>query len=132
MERKRILKGKVVTLVTYPKYLSDILRPQIGEYDSPYVLALTPCEKVGDKFFDLRTGAEVKKEENMLEWINLSGTVFRYGNPKHYAEECLLTSRRFENGKLILFSITPEEITPYMLERKVFSKLKNVSWTKLP
>lgn len=127
MERKRILKGKLVTLVTYPKFLSDILRPQIGEYDSPYVLALTPCEKVGDKFFDLRTGAEVTKQENMLEWLNLSGTVFRYGNPKHYTEECLLASRRFENGKLILFSITPEEITPYMLERKVFSKLKNVS-----
>lgn len=121
-----MLKGEVVTLVTYPKYLSNILRPQIGEYNSPYVLSLTPCEKVGDKFFDLRTGAEVTKQENMLEWINLSGTVFRYGNPKNYDEECLLTSRGFENGKLILFRVSPDEITPYMLERKVFSKLKNV------
>ena len=127
MQRKRNLKGDVVTLVTIPQFLPVISRPQIGEYNNPYILALTPCEKVGDKYYNLRTGAEVTKQENMLEWLNLSGTVFRYGNTKNYAEECLLTSRRFENGKLILFSITPEEITPYMLERKVFSKTENVS-----
>ena len=128
MERKRVLKGNVVTLVTIPKYLPVISWPQIGEYDNPYILALTPCEKVNEKYFNLLTGAEVKKEDNMLEWLNLPGTVFRYGNPKNYAEKCLLTSRRyFEDRKQILFSITPNEITPYMLERKVFSRLKEVS-----
>ena len=127
MERKRILKGEVVTLVRIPKFLPDIMQPQIGEYESPYILSLTPCEKVDNKYFNLRSGAEVKKEENMLEWSNLSGTVFRYGNPKNYAEECLLTSRRFENNKLILFSIAPAEITPMMIQRKVFSKVKDVS-----
>ena len=114
-------------MVRIPKFLPDIMQPQIGEYESPYILSLTPCEKVDNKYFNLRSGAEVKKEENMLEWSNLSGTVFRYGNPKNYAEECLLTSRRFENNKLILFSIAPAEITPMMIQRKVFSKVKDVS-----
>ena len=127
MERKRVLKGEVVTLVTIPQFLPVIMWPQIGEYDSPYILSLTPCEKVGNKYYNLRTGAEVKREENMLEWLNLSGTVFRYGNKKNYKEECLLTSRRFENNKLVLFSIAPTEITPYMLERKVFSRRKEAS-----
>ena len=127
MERKKVLRGEVVTLVTIPKYLPDTMIPHIGEYGNPYIVSLTPCEKVDNKYFNLRSGAEVKKEENMLEWLNLSGTVFRYGNPKNYAEECLLTSRRFENNKLILFSIAPAEITPMMIQRKVFEKMKNVS-----
>ena len=127
MERKRVLLGEVVTLVTIPRFISDIMRPRLGEYDNPYILSLTPCEKVGDKYYNLLTRVEVKKEDNMLEWLNLSGTVFRYRNKKSYPEECLLTSRRFENGKLILFSIAPTEITSMMIQRKVFSKMKNVS-----
>lgn len=115
MERKRVLSGKVVTLVTIPRMLPHLMRPSIGEYDHPFILKTTPCEVVDGKYYDLRTGSKVKKTENMYEWTNLSGTVFRYKNKRNFPDECLLTSRCFENGKLLLFSITPNEITPSMV-----------------
>lgn len=125
MERKRVLEGSVVTLVTIPRFLPVIMWPQIGEYANKNIRKLQPCEVRNGKYYDLRTGKTVEKSENMLEWRNLSGTVFRYGNKKNYAEECLLISRRFENGRLILFSIKSGEITPMMMPRKVFEKTKN-------
>ncbi len=115
MNKKRVLDGEVVTLVTIPHMLPVIMRPGIGEYDHPYVIKTTPCEVVKGKYKDLRTGAKVEKKDNMLEWKNLSGTVFRYKNKRNFPEECLLTSRSFENGKLLLFSINPNEITPCMV-----------------
>ena len=75
----KIITGQVVTLVTYPEFLSVLEIPHFGEYDNPRILKLTPCAKDGNgKYTDLRSGKEVKKKPNMLEWLNLSGTVFTY------------------------------------------------------
>ena len=117
-----MLQGNVVTLVTIPKFLPVLMQPQIGDYKNPYILKLEPCEVRNGKYYNLRTDREVKKAPEVLVWTNLSGTVFRYGNPHNYAEENLLVSRRFENGKLLLLSIDSDEITPTMISRKIFEK----------
>ena len=122
MEKKRILGGEVVTLVTIPRMLPHLMWPGIGEYNHPYILKTTPCEVVDGKYYDLRTGNKVKKTENMLEWKNLSGTVFCYKNKHNFPTERLLTSRGYENNKLILFSVEKSEVTPYMITRDVIER----------
>ena len=114
MEKKKILNGEVVTLVTIPKFMPVIMRPGIGEYDYPHILKLQPCIKAKEKYFDLVTGNPVVRKDNMLEWKNLSGTVFCYPN-----EENLLISKSFDR-KLLLLSVSPDEITPTMIKRQVF------------
>lgn len=120
MEQKRVLEGQVVTLVTIPKHLSTLSLPSIGDYQNPYILETTPCEKVSGHYFNLKNGREVKKSEDMLEWKNLSGTVFRYKSKHGFCDEHLLISRRlFENRKLVLLSVEENEITPMMVLRTV-------------
>lgn len=116
---KKILSGNVVTLVTIPKYLPVIVRPGIGDYNNPYIRKITPCEVINGEYRDIRTGAKVEKADNMLEWINLSGTVFCYKDQHNSPKECLLISRRYADGKLLLLSIAPWQITPCMIPRKV-------------
>ncbi|MBQ8481079.1 MAG: hypothetical protein IJ532_00920 [Alphaproteobacteria bacterium] len=119
MKQMKVLRGNIVTLVTIPKYLPVIMRPSIGEYDNPYVMKTTPCECVDGEYYDLHTGAKVVKKDNMLEWKNLSGTVFRYKNKHNFPEECLLISKRYEDGKLLLLSVEQSEITTCMIPRVV-------------
>lgn len=97
MKQVKVME-KCVTLVTIPAHLPVIMWPQIGDYDSPYVLKTLPCEKKDGKYFNLRTGQEVKKADSMLEWTNLSGSYFRY--PDGYE---LLLSKRFKDNKLLVF-----------------------------
>ena len=104
-------------MVTIPKFLPVIMRPGIGDYDNPYVLRTTPCEVVDGRYRDLRTGAVVEKKNNMLEWRNLSGTVFRFEHRRGFSNENLLISRRFEDGRLLLLSLEDREITPMMVVR---------------
>lgn len=126
MKQMRVLEGQVVTLVTIPKYLPTLSLPSIGEYQNPYVLETTPCEKINGHYFNLKTGREVKRTENMLEWLNLSGTVFHYKNSHNFSDEHLLLSRRlFENRKLVLFSVEKDEITPMMILRHVRKRQKD-------
>ena len=122
MEKKRILSGEVVTLVTIPRTLPHLMWPGLGEYNNPHILKTTPCELVDGKYYDLRTGNKVKKTENMLEWRNLSGTVFCYKNKHNFPTERLLTARRFENNKLILFSVEKNEVTSCMVTRNVIDR----------
>lgn len=110
-----------VTLVTIPKFLSVILRPQIGEYESPYILSTIPCEKKDGKYFELRTGKEVKKTPDMLEWNNLTGTFFRY--PDGYE---LLITRRFCDNKIVVME--PERFDKNsMLLRQVINRSEKKS-----
>lgn len=91
---------KAVTLVTLPQYLPVIMRPRIGEYENPYVLRTRPCEKKQGKFFDLRTGEEIKKTTDMVEWNNLTGSLFRY--PDGYE---LTLSRRYRDNKILVLEV---------------------------
>ena len=98
-------------MVTIPQFLPIMSRPQIGDYDNPYIIRTTPCEKKKGKCYDLRTGEEIKKTEDMLEWKNLTGTFFRY--PDGYE---LLLSRRYSDNKILVFepngrSFNPESMT---------------------
>jgi hypothetical protein len=122
MERKRVLQGEVVTLVAFPQFLPVLMWPQIGDYDNPYITKLVPCEVRDGTYYNLRTNLEVKKSPSMLEWKNLSGSVFRYRNSRNRIEENLLISRRFENGKLVVFDLLDNEITTTMVPRKIFEK----------
>lgn len=88
---------KAVTLVTVPSLLSFLSRPQHGDYDNPYILRTRPCAKKDGKFYDLRTGEQVIKTDEMLEWNNLTGSLFRY--PDGYE---LLLSRQYTKEKAIL------------------------------
>lgn len=120
MKKKKIIHGEVVTLVTIPKFMPVIMWPGIGEYDNPYILRVQPCIKAKEKYFDLATGNPVVRKENMKEWKNLTGTVFCYPD-----NECLLISRMYEGNKLMLFSISPDEITPTMIKREVFNRVRD-------
>ena len=119
MKQMKTLRGSVVTLVTIPKFLPIMMRPGWGEYDHPYVLKTTPCELVKGKYFDLKTGEQIQKAENMIEWRNLSGTAFSFGK-----DDNLLISRRYSDDKLVLFSLKSNEISPVMILRKMRDRLE--------
>ena len=114
MKKKKVIHGEVVTLVTIPKFMPVIMWPGIGEYDYPHILKVQPCIKAKEKYFDLVSGTPVVRKDNMMEWKNLTGTVFCYPD-----DECLLISKSFD-GKLLLLSVSPDEITPTMIKRKVY------------
>lgn len=120
-----MLSGEVVTLVAIPRFLPVIVWPSLGEYDHPKILETIPCEKRGDRYFNLKSGQEVVKTDDMLEWKNLSGSVFRYKSDHGYSDEYLLISRRFENGKLVLLSLGANEITNSMMLRTVKKRKKD-------
>ena len=126
MEKKRTLEAgtQIVTLVTIPRFLPVIMRPGIGEYDSPYVIETMPCEKKNDRYFNLKSGQEVNKSSNMLEWLNLPGTVFRYKDDRGFCCENLLISRRYDNGRLLVLSVASSEVTNMMMLRTVRKRLK--------
>lgn len=115
----KVLRGNVVTLVTIPRFLPVIMRPGLGDYNHPYILKTTPCEVVKGVYFDLKTGEPVKKAENMLVWHNLSGTAFSFGK-----DDNLLVSRRYRDGKLLLFSVESSEITPAMVLHKMRDRFR--------
>lgn len=119
MKQMKTLRGNVVTLVTVPKFLPVLMRPGLGDYNHPYILKTIPCEVVKGEYFDLKTGEPVKKAENMLEWRNLSGTAFSFGK-----DDNLLVSRRYQDGKLLLFSLEASEITPVMVMHKMRNRFK--------
>lgn len=116
MEKVREINGNVVVLVTIPKFMPMLQQPRLGEYSSRYIVKTTPCENINGKYFDLRTGEEVRKAANMLEWPVLSGVVFSY--PK----DNLLISRRYKDGKLLLLRLETREITPCMVINKVMRR----------
>ncbi len=113
------ITGDVVTLVTIPEFLPTLQVPHIGEYDSPFIMKLTPCEKRNGQYYDLRKGVEVKKSENMLEWLNLSGTVFSYEDGL-----LLLITKRFVNGHFMGIPISKNEVRSNMMPRKIFDRTK--------
>lgn len=116
---KKIITGEIVTLVTLPDYLDVLHIPQIGDYSSHRIVKLTPCEKKNDKLFDLRTGAEVKKKKNSREWVNLSGTVFKYADGLN-----VLVTRNFATGKLMCVDIAKNDIRSTMIPRTIFDRSK--------
>ena len=99
--------SSVVTLVRIPSFLPVIQWPQIGDYDNPFILQTIPCEKKQDKYFNLRDGKEIIKKQGMLEWLNLTGTVFSYPDGKK-----ILLSRRYADKQLLLFDIANHEFRP--------------------
>ena len=119
MEQIREL-SQVVTLVTIPRYLPVIMWPQIGNYDNPHIIKLTPCEKRGKKYYDLRSGKPVVKTDTMLEWNNLSGSYFRYPDGRE-----LLLSRRIADKQLLLMEVKDEFNPSTMVLRKIVDRKVN-------
>lgn len=118
MEKIKVLRGTVVTLIQIPEYTPVLQRPKIAEYDNPYIQGMIPCEKRDGKYFDLRTGVEVMKNSNTLEWTNLTGTLFSYRDGQN-----VLLSRRFADNKIMLFSVKEQEINKQsMIVRRVRNK----------
>ena len=117
MKQIRVLDNNVVMLVTIPASLPLLMYPHVGEYDHPYVMKTRPCEKKNGKYFDLRTGNPVRKDENTLEWLVLSGNVFKYPDGQN-----ILLSRRFDNKKLLCLDIDNSE---FHQESMILRPLKN-------
>ena len=116
---KKIITGEIVTLVTLPDYVDVLHIPQIGEYGSHRIVKLTPCEKKNGKLFDLRSGAEVKKKKNSREWVNLSGTVFKYADGLN-----VLVTKNLATGKLMCVDIASNDIRNTMIPRTIFDRSK--------
>jgi len=120
MKEIKELRGKAVMLVKMPSNLSLLNYPRLGEYDNKYIINTRPCEKKGNRFFDLRTGDEIRKTENMLEWPVLTGNVFRYENGQN-----LLLSRRFADNRVLCLDIDPEEINEVtMIVRPLINRVR--------
>lgn len=120
---KKIITGKAVTLVTLPEYLDVLQTPQIGDYSNPRIVKLTPCEKKNDKLFDLRTGRQVEKPKRYLEWVNLSGTVFKYPDGRN-----ILLTKVFATNTLMCVDVASSEIRETtMIPRRVFERIKETS-----
>lgn len=118
--KNKIITGKIVTIVTYPEYLSVLEVPHFGEYDNPRITKLTPCIKNNGKYCDLRTGREVKRSKNTQEWLNLSGTVFRYADGHN-----VLISKKLDGSEtFIAKEIVENDISRYMIPRRVFAREK--------
>ncbi|MBQ7633520.1 MAG: hypothetical protein IJS88_05355 [Alphaproteobacteria bacterium] len=120
---KKIITGTIVTLVTYPESLSVIDIPHHGEYNNPRIVKLTPCIKHGSKYFDLRTKREVFRTESSVEWLNLSGTVFRYPDGHN-----VLVSKKLDgSGYFVAEEIAEHGITSNMMPRRIFDRSKEKS-----
>ncbi len=116
-----VITGTVVTLATIPEYLPVLSRPQIGEYSNPWVLKIQPCIKQKNgKYVDLRTGCEVKKSQSTLEWLNLSGTVFRYPD----GHNVLISKMLDGSNNFIVKEIVENDINNMMMPRKIFDRTK--------
>ncbi len=120
---KKFITGSVVTLVTIPEFLPVLNTPQIGEYTSPWILKLQPCIKKDGKYVDLRSGCEVKKAKATLEWLNLSGTVFRYTD----GHNVLISKMLDGSNALIAKEIVENDINNMMMPRKIFDRSKEKS-----
>lgn len=121
---KKIITGSIVTLVTYPEYLSVLDIPHYGEYDSPRIVKLTPCIKHGRKYLDLRTEREVVPSKSTLEWLNLSGSVFRYPD----GHNVLISKKLDGSGYFVVKEIAEQDITSSMMPRRIFDRTeKNAS-----
>ena len=112
---KKMITGEIVTLVTLPDYVDVLHIPHVGEYGSPRIVKLTPCEKKAGKLYDLRTGVIVKKKKNAQEWVNLSGTVFRYADGLN-----VLVTKNLATGKLMCVDIASNDIRNTMIPRTIF------------
>ncbi len=120
---KKMITGQVVTLVTLPEYLDVLQTPQIGDYCNPRIVKLTPCEKKDDKLFDIRTGKQVEKPKKYLEWVNLTGTVFKYPDGRN-----ILLTKVFETNTLMCVDVAGSDIKGItMIPRRIFEKEKKSS-----
>lgn len=124
MKEIKTISNTIVTLVTLPETLSILDEPKLGDYDNKYIKKTVPCEKVQGRFYDLRSGKEVKKSGNTKEWRNLTGTVFQYPDGKML----LITHRYRKNFENLCVEMTPDEFHPEtMLMRPVIAMKKNDS-----
>lgn len=116
---------QAVTLVVVPPLYNVSMLPQIGDYANPHIIRTTPCAKKDGKFYDLRSGKEVFKDENTLEWNNLGGSCFCYADGYE-----LLLSQRFEDKKLLVFELNPNRVSPevqmnHVMLRPVINRTKS-------
>lgn len=110
--------AKFVNLVEVAPHTSMALTPKILEYDNPNIIGFTPCEKKGNKFYDLRTGEQVKKIDDMQEWPILTGAAFHYPDGKIF-----LVTRRFADQNLIFMEISSGQFNPVtMMKRNIKGK----------
>lgn len=97
-------KKKYVVFIQIPQNLDILKHPHIGNYQSPHILSVVPAVEKQGHFFELRTGKEIQKNEEMLVWPVLTGTVFVYPDG-----EMLLVSRHFADGELITLHINKKQ-----------------------
>ncbi len=118
MKLQKVLTGtSVVSLVFIPQsFAGTLMVPRYGEYDNQNITRIVPCEQVGNRFFDIRTGKQVETDDNTLIWRAHTGTVFTYQDGTE-----LLISRRYADNKLLCYQL--EDNTDFheqtMLRRSV-------------
>jgi len=105
MKLQKVLTGtSLVSLVFIPSaYVGSLMMPKYGEYEHQNIARIVPCEVVGDKFFDLRTGQQVQTDGNTQIWIACTGTVFAYPDGTE-----LLIAKRYHDNKLICYQLEDE------------------------
>ena len=105
MKLQKVLTGtSLVSLVFIPSaFAGSLMIPKYGEYEHQNISRIVPCEVVGDKFFDLRTGQQVQPDQHTQIWTANTGTVFTYPDGAE-----LLIAKRYADNKLVCYQLEDE------------------------